>query len=83
MSKQNTSGPVAVGTWVKLVEHGSGDEEVFHIVNAREVNYLENKIPSDNPMGRALVGAKPGEDVVVEGPHGTVTFSVVEVGRGH
>ena len=81
MSNQNAGGPVAVGTWVKLVEHGSGDEEIFHIVKSREVNYLENKIPGDNPMGRALLGAKPGEDVVVDGPHGMVTFSVLEVGQ--
>jgi transcription elongation factor GreA len=79
--KRECKGSVGVGSWVKLVEHGTGDEEVFHIVETREVNYLENKIPDDNPMGRVLLGAKPGDDVAVEGPHGTVTYSVLDVGQ--
>lgn len=74
------AGSVGIGTWVKVVEHGSGDEEVFHIVERRETNLLENKIPPDNPLGRALLGSKPGEDVALDGPNGTVKFSVVEVG---
>ena len=81
MSHDNSVGPAAVGTWVKVVEYGSGEEEVFHIVESREANYLENKIPPDNPMGRALLGCQPGEEVALEGPKGTVKFSVLEVGR--
>ena len=81
MSNDKSIGSVTIGNWVRVVEQASGDKEVFHIVEAREVNYLENKIPPDNPMARALVGSKPGDQVGVEGPHGTVKFSVLEVGR--
>jgi transcription elongation factor GreA len=80
MSNDRIQGSAAVGTWVKVVERGSGDEEIFHIVESNEADYLENKIPPDNPMSRALLGSKPGEEVALDGPNGTVTFSVLEVG---
>ena len=72
---------VAVGTWVKVVEKGSGEEEVFQIVDGRDANYLENKIPKDNPMGSALIGSRPGEEVALDGPNGTVKFSILEIGQ--
>lgn len=81
MTNDNSVGSVTVGTWVKVVEHGSGDEEVFYIVENRDTDYLKNKIPPDNPMGRALLGSKPGDEVAVDGPHGAVKFSIVDVGQ--
>jgi transcription elongation GreA/GreB family factor len=71
----------AIGTWVRVVEHGSGEEEVFYLVESREANYLENKIPPDSPMSRALLGSKPCDEIAVNGPNGPVRFSVREVGR--
>lgn len=81
MSRNNAVESVAIGTWVKVVEHGTGEEEVFHIVENREADVLENKIPPDNAFSGALLGSKPGEEVAVDGPNGTVKFSVLEVGR--
>lgn len=80
MTNENPVGSVAVGTWVKVLEHGSDDEEVLHIVESGDANYLENEIAPDNPLGRALLGSKPGEEVAVDGPQGTVKLSVLEVG---
>jgi transcription elongation GreA/GreB family factor len=66
MSNENPVRSVTVGTWVKIVEQDSGDEEVFHIVESRKANYLENKIPPDNRMSRALLGSRPGEEVTID-----------------
>lgn len=76
----SSAGSVAIGTWVKVVEHDSGDEEVFQIVARDDASHLENKIPLDNPMGRVLLGSKPGEEVTLEGRNGPVRFSVLEIG---
>ena len=81
MSTKNNAESVAVGSWAKVVDQGSGEEEIFHIVDPREVDLLENKISKDNPMGYALLGSKPGEEVALDGPGGTVRFSVLEVGQ--
>jgi transcription elongation factor GreA len=81
-SSENSVETVAVGTWVKVLEKGSGDAEVFHVVEPREANYVENKISPDNPMGRVLFGSKLGDEVALDGPTGTVKFSFLEVGSG-
>lgn len=75
------SDSVTIGTWVKVMEHGSGDAEVYHIVDNRETDYLQNKISPENPVGKALLGSKPGEKINIDGPNGRVTFSVLEIGR--
>ena len=60
MAKHNSAEIVEVGTSVKVLEQGSGDAEVFYIVENWETDYLENKISPDNPVARALIGCKPG-----------------------
>ncbi len=81
MSKDDGAVLAAVGTWVKVKELGTGDEELYQIVESRETDYLENKLPPDNPMSRALLEAQPGEEAAIDGPHGPVRFSVLEKGR--
>ena len=81
MASKNSADSVTIGTWVKVLEDATGEAEVFHIVENRETDYLENKISPDNPVGRALLGSKPGEKITIDGPNGSVKFSVLEVGR--
>ena len=82
MSHDVSVGSVDVGTWVKMVERGSDDVEIFHIVEkSSESNYLKNKIAPDNPLGCALLGSMPGEEVPVDGPNGTLRFLILEVGQ--
>jgi transcription elongation factor GreA len=75
----NKTQTVSVGTSVKLVEHGTDDEEIFQVVEDSQVNLLQNKIPVANPMGQALLGKKSGDEVSLNGPTGEVKFSVLEI----
>lgn len=72
------SGAVAVGT-IATVRDTDGDElEIF-------VAPTENKHPGlvlaspDSPLGGALLGAAPGDDVSYEAPGGTFTYRVLSV----
>ena len=49
---------VAIGTWVKVIEHETGDTEVYHLVENRETDYLQNKISPENPVGGACLAPK-------------------------
>ena len=71
----------AVGSWVKVREEGEDETEVFHLVEGRFANVVENKLHPDNPLARALTGAKPGDEVCMDAPAGLVKFAVLEVGR--
>ena len=74
----DSSGVVAVGT-VATVTDADGDEVEFFLAPA------ENKVPGillaspDSPLGAALLGARPGDEVTYEAPGGTFTYTVKSV----
>lgn len=78
-SKNGDTPKVDVGCWVKVMEEGMDEEEVFRIGSVTRPR--ENQIAPDNAMGQALLGAEPGDKVTVEGPNGPIKFAVLEVGR--
>ena len=42
---------------------------------------MEHKISDQSPIGKALMGARAGDVVVIEVPYGTVHMEVKEVTR--
>jgi transcription elongation factor GreA len=57
-------------------------EEGVHkyvIVGSTEANPEEGRISNESPIGRALMGKKPGEEVHVEVPNGTMTYKIKHV----
>lgn len=72
------SGAVEVGTVATVIDD-DGDELEFFLASA------ENKAPGmllaspQSPLGEALLGAKPGEEVSYEAPGGTFTYRIVSV----
>ena len=67
---------VAIGAVVTVVEQGSKEQEVYHIVGSAEANPRQGKISIESPLGKALLGKKVKEKVVVKAPDGDLTFVV-------
>ena len=42
---------------------------------------MNGRISEDSPFGRALLGKKAGEEVVVEAPAGNSRYQMVEIQR--
>ncbi len=57
----------------------AGAERVVSIVGVDEVNLDRNHISWASPLGRALMGAAEGDEVVLRAPGGTETLTVLEV----
>ena len=58
----------------------NGEEKVYTIVGAAEVDFFNGKISNESPVGSALIGAKKGDVVEVTGPTGLVTtFEIVKI----
>jgi len=76
---ENDRKTASVGDWIKVKEQGFDEVEVYHL--ARITNPKKNMVAQDNPMGKALVGVRPGDEVTVHGPSGPIKFSVLDVGR--
>ncbi|MFO7323429.1 MAG: transcription elongation factor GreA [Chloroflexota bacterium] len=70
---------VSIGSEVTIVEAGTTDEERYIIVGAAEANPREGKISNESPIGRALLGRKPGESVKVQTPAGELTFKIKQI----
>lgn len=68
---------VQVGSTVH-VELETG-EQTFQIVGSTEANPQEGKISNESPIGKALLGRKPGEEVEVDVPVGTMTYRIKKV----
>ena len=68
---------VQVGSTVK-VESPDGAEE-FTIVGSAEAAPREGRISNESPVGRALLGKRKGEKVLVRVPAGDFTYKIVNI----
>ena len=72
------SGEVNLGSTVTIQQTGF-EQESFTIVGPMETNPKENLISNESPLGQALIGRRPGEEVEVATPGGRLKFSILKV----
>jgi transcription elongation factor GreA len=72
-----TGSTVGLGSTVH-VELEDGQQR-YTIVGSTEANPDEGKISNESPIGKALLGKKPGEEVEVVGPSGTMLYKITHV----
>ncbi len=58
---------VSVGSIVRVFNETRGAEVEYHIVGSYETDPVNGKISDDSPVGKALIGATAGDEVVVAG----------------
>jgi transcription elongation factor GreA len=70
---------VRVGSTV--VVDVEGDEERYTIVGAIEARPGQGLISNESPVGRALLGLRPGDETVAMAPHGQTRLRVIRIER--
>jgi len=70
---------VSVGSKVKLRDVAAKETIEYRIVGSAEANPAENKLSNESPVGKAIIGKKKGETVVVTAPRGTLKFKILEI----
>ena len=73
------SSKVTIGSTV-TVDMG-GRERVFTIVGGAEADVAAGKISNESPVGKALMGAKVGDEVAVETQVGICKYKVLGIQR--
>ena len=53
----------------------------YQIVGSQEADPMNGRISEDSPFGKALLGKKAGEEVVVEAPAGNIHYQILEIQR--
>ena len=71
---------VRVGDWVTVVEDGFDEDERYHLVGPAEADPASGRISVESPLGKALLGAKAGDNVKVSAPNGILNFRIVSMG---
>lgn len=70
---------VSMGSKVTVNRKNDGVQAVYEIVGFAQSNPTEGKISDESPVGKALMGAKVGETVVVEAPIGNLELEIVTI----
>ena len=74
---------ISVGCKVRILDKEYNEELEYKIVGSTEANSLKGKISNESPLGRALLGAKIGDEVKVEAPVGELTYQVLEIQKSN
>lgn len=77
VDEPRVGGAARIGSTVVLTE--GGEEHQFTIVSTAEAEPSRGRISDVSPVGRAVVGAHAGDEVVVELPNGRTSYVVREV----
>lgn len=69
---------VEVGAHVTVQEEDF-DPETYHMVGAKEADPRNGRISNESPIGRALMGAREGDQVIAETPGGKVVLKILKI----
>ena len=79
--QENHMDLVHVGNTVVVRDLEFDEQLQYQIVGSQEADPMNGRISEDSPFGRALLGRKAGEEVVVEAPAGNIRYQIVEIQR--
>jgi transcription elongation factor GreA len=71
-----------LGATVKLQDKNTGNEIQYTLVSVDEADFDQNKISTESPIGKALLGKEAGAVVEIQVPVGTLTYEILDISRG-
>jgi transcription elongation factor GreA len=69
---------VQLGSCV-VVESANGEADTYFVVSPREADPRAGRVSSESPIGRALLGRRVGERVVIVAPGGSFAVTIQRV----
>lgn len=70
---------VSIGKKVTVKRLSDGVEATYEIVGFAQSDPANGKISDESPVGKALVGSKAGQTVVVEAPIGNLEYKILSI----
>ena len=70
---------IGIGTTLKLKNLGSGEEIEYIFVPDDQIDFAQNKISLNSPLGQAFLGHKEGEEVEIEVPIGILKYKILKI----
>jgi len=72
-------GAKVIGLGSQVTIKVNNKEEVFSLVGEWEADPHQKKISHESPLGKALIGKKPGDKVEVEAPAGKIAYHILKI----
>lgn len=72
---------VVIGVKVKVLDEEYDEECEYRVVGSTEADPREGKISDESPVGKALLGKKIGDEVIVEAPSGEFKLKIIEISK--
>lgn len=69
---------VSVGSTVTIQEDDF-PTEIYQLVGSKEADPRNGRISNESPIGKALLGQKKGDKVLVETPNGSIQFKIISI----
>ncbi|MCK7511726.1 MAG: transcription elongation factor GreA [Desulfobacterales bacterium] len=73
------SDKVVFGCYVIIVDSEGGEEIKYQLVGPFESDINQNKISVTSPIGKALIGKKIDNEIIVKTPGGTRNFQIIDI----
>ena len=74
----NNTDEVSVGHHVTIQEDDM-EPELYYLVGSKEADPRNGRISNESPIGKALIGHKVGEEVLVQTPGGSIKFKILKI----
>ena len=76
------SDKISIGCTVTVTNLENGKTmPAYKIVGSQEADVMSRAVSEDSPFGKALKGAKVGDEVSVDAPRGTIRYRVEKIER--
>ncbi len=72
---------VVVGVKVKVLDMEYDEECEYRVVGSTEADPRNGLISDESPVGRALIGKKQGDEVIVEAPAGEFKLKILKISK--
>lgn len=72
---------VTVGVTVTVLDVEYEEELTYRVVGSAEADPINGLISDSSPVGRALLGAAIGDEVVAEAPAGELKFRILSISK--
>ena len=70
---------IDVGSKIDIKDVKSGMEFSYTIVGTHESNPMEGRISNESPIGKAVLGKRKGDEVVVKAPMGEAVYKILSI----
>jgi len=79
VDKNCCSEGIGIGTTLKLENLGTGEKVEYILVPDDQIDFTQNKISLNSPLGQAFLGHQEGEEVEIEVPIGILRYKILKI----